>query len=232
MTILSVVQEAAVRLGLAVPSVLYSGTTDELVELQKFVNEVAKDIASGHDWQELKGIATITGDGSTTAWSLPTDYDRQIKDAKLHSSAWATPLKHQMSADEWLHDEVQSFDTVVNRWIIYGGQIHVKPALASAATAKYFYVSNKIVDDNGGTPKTDFDADTDTFRLDERLLKLGLIWYWKAAKGQAYAEDMATFEAYKQRLISNDAGSKKITVGRVRMPDDAEYAYPTSVTVS
>ena len=36
-------------------------------------------------------------------------------------------------------------------------------------------------------------ADGDSFVLDERLLKLGMIWQWKANKGSPYAEDMATY---------------------------------------
>ena len=36
-------------------------------------------------------------------------------------------------------------------------------------------------------------ADGDTFVLDERLLRLGMIWQWKAQKGSPYAEDMGTY---------------------------------------
>ena len=36
-------------------------------------------------------------------------------------------------------------------------------------------------------------ADGDTFRLDERLLKLGMICHWKTNKGSPYAEDMGTY---------------------------------------
>jgi len=36
-------------------------------------------------------------------------------------------------------------------------------------------------------------SDADTFVLDERLLKLGMIWQWMANKGAAYAEPMGTY---------------------------------------
>jgi hypothetical protein len=45
----------------------------------------------------------------------------------------------------------------------------------------------------GGGYGDSFTADTDSFALDERLLKLGMIWQWKSQKGSPYAEDLGTF---------------------------------------
>lgn len=55
--------------------------------------------------------------------------------------------------------------------------------------------------------KEEFTSDDDVFRLDERVLKLGMIWPWKANKGQAYAEDMVTYEDALAVASGNDKGS-------------------------
>ena len=68
------------------------------------------------------------------------------------------------------------------------------------------------------------------FKLEERLLKLGIIWRWKAHKGQAYEEEMATFETLKQRLVKQDAGAKALVVGRKRLTLDADLAYPVPIS--
>jgi hypothetical protein len=89
---------------------------------------------------------------------------------------------------------VQNYANLVGAWTIIGEQVQIKPAMAAATTAQFYYITNKIVKDKDGVPKTTFTADDDVFRLDERVLKLGMIWQWKANKGRAYSEDMATFE--------------------------------------
>ena len=125
---------------------------------------------------------------------------------------------------------MQTFDFVVNAWTIYAGQMNIKPALATGVTAKYFYQSNLIVAPNSGSNKIAFTADDDSFRLDERLLKLGIIWRWKELKGQSYAEPMADYEELKERLVARDRGSRMLRIGRVRMPSDVTTAYPQAIT--
>jgi hypothetical protein len=229
MTLLSVAQAVAKKVGISVPDSLASSTTREHVELLETINEMAQRIAEVHNWEVLNVQETITGDGTTESHNLPSDYDRMLVKSQLWSSSLETPLSQIFDRDEWLGLDVQSYDYVINAWIKYGGQIHIKPALASGVTAKYFYTSNLIVSPNTGSNKTEFTADDDTFRLDERLLKLGTIWQWRENKGLPYAEDMATFETTKSRLINQDKGSRLLRVGRVRYPRDTEIAYPQAI---
>ena len=233
MTILTVMQAVTPVIGLTVPDSVISSTEREHVELTALANEMAKRIALAHDWQLLSTVETITGDGSTEAHSLPSDYDRMPKRAQVWSSSLETPLSRISSIDRWLGLDVQSYDYVINAWIIYGGQIHIKPALANAVTAKYFYQSNLIITPNGGgSNQTSFTNDGDTFRLDEDLLKLGMIWQWKANKGRPYAEDMANYEDRKERLIERDKGSRIHRMGRVRLPRGVDVAYPQTISES
>lgn len=230
MTILSTIEGVCKVVGLDVPTSALASTTREHVELVALANEMADRIAQGHDWQSLKVLATITGDGSTESHSLPSDYARMLKKAQVWSSSLETPLTPISDTDEWLGLDVQSFDFVINAWTIYGDQIHIKPALASAVTAKYFYVTNKIVTASDSTTQTTFTADDDTFRLSERLLTLGMIWQWRAHKGLPYQEDMETFEALKETLVSDDKGSRMMRLGKVRLPGDLTTSYPQSIT--
>ena len=232
MTVLSAIQRASTVIGLDKPSIIYSSTEREHIELGDLANEMAERIASAHDWTKLTGIATITGDGSTTAHDLPSDYDRMIVKTNVWSSSLQTPLTHIADLDEWLGLEVWSYTYVINAWTIYADQMHIKPALASSVTAQYWYQSNLLVSPASGSNKTRFTADDDTFRLDERLLTLGIIWQWRANKGLAYAEDLTNYEEEKEKLIARDKGSRMIRIGGVRMPKGLKTAYPQNITVS
>ncbi len=230
MTILSAIQNVCKVVGLDVPTAAIASTAREHVELVALANEMADRIAQGHDWQSLKTLATITGDGSTESHALPVDYARMLKKAQVWSSSLETPLSPISDTDEWLGLDVQSFDFVINAWTIYGDQIHIKPALASGVTAKYFYISDRIVAPASGSNTSAFTTDTDTFRLSERLLTLGMIWQWRAHKGLPYQEDVETFEALKETLVSDDKGSRMVRLGKVRLPGDLTTAYPQSIT--
>jgi hypothetical protein len=229
MTILSVIKEVAKVCGISVPDAVYASADREHVELVSIAQEMAERIANGHDWQRLSKVATITGDGSTETFGLPSDYDRMLVKSQVWSSSLQTALSPISDLDKWLEIDIKSFDFVVNAWTVYGGQMHVKPALGTGVTAKYFYQSNLIVDPAAGADTTTFTADTDSFILDERLLKLGIIWRWKEQKGQPYDEWMADYEELKERLVLRDKGSRMIRVGSVRMPSDVTIAYPQTI---
>lgn len=232
MTILSVAKDASKVIGIDEPDVLLSSTERQYVELLMIAQEMAERIARGHEWQKFSRIHTLTGDGTTEDFSLPDDYDRMLVKSQVWSSSLETPLSPISDLDKWLGLEVQSFDFVVNAWTIYGGLMHIKPALATSVTAKFFYQSNLIVAPASGANKATFTADTDTFRLDEQLLKLGIIWRWKESKGQAYAEWMQDYEELKERLVTRDKGSRMIRVGQMRMPADVTLAYPQAIDPS
>lgn len=238
MTVLSAIQDACKVIGVtgstgnAVPDSIASSTERERVELLALANEMADRIAKAHDWQKFATIATITGDGATEAFDLPSDYDRQRINTQLWSSSLEAPLSHIADLNQWLGLDVQSFDFVVNAWTIYGGQIQIKPALATGVTAKYFYQSNLIVEPESGSNKATFTLDEDTFRLSEELLKLGIIWQWRANKGLPYAEDMQNYEIELAKQIMRDKGARRIVMGTNRTPRDVRVAYPQNIPVS
>lgn len=232
MTLLSVFQDACTSgIALDKPTSVIGSSTREHLELASIAQEMAEMIARSHEWEKFNTIATITGDASTEDFDLPSDYDRMLTKSQLWSSSLETPLSPISDRDRWLELDIRTYDFVVNAWIKYGGQIHIKPALASAVTVKYWYQSDKIVlDTDGTTTRALFTADTDTFRLDERLLKLGIIWKWREMKGLAYAEDLSTYERLLAKRINDDKGSRMIRVGSIRFPTDINVAYPTSIT--
>jgi hypothetical protein len=173
MTILGVVHDASPKLGIARPTQLMSDSGATSLDVQSVLKEAALEIAQRHDWSALKTLGTLAGNGVATTFNLPTDYDRMLKKAELWSSAAPnTPLRHYPDSDQWLGFSVQSYQPLLGGWTMLGGQFAVSPALANGATAKFYYVTRKIFADAGGTAKQDFTADTDVFRLDERLLSL------------------------------------------------------------
>jgi hypothetical protein len=152
------------------------------------------------------------------------------KDAQVWSSRWQHPLS-AITPEDWLHLDVRDYDLVTGAWTIYGGRFVYEPALTAGETARFFYVSNRVVAADNGTPKDTFTADDDVFRLDDRVLELTLVWVWRAQKSLDYSEEQARAEVALSRAIEADRGARIISQ-RSRSTMDAKLAYPLHVTTS
>jgi hypothetical protein len=229
MTVLSAIQNVSASIALDRPEAVFSSAEREHSELRVLANTAGLHIAKDYEWQALKVVATLTGDGTKTAFDLPAGYDRMLKEAELRSSRYITSLTHITSSDQWLDMEIREFNQVAGMWTLYGGQMQIRPAPAAAEEVKFFYMTNLWAKDDQSTLKDGFTKDTDTFRLSETLLQLCMIWKWRAQKGLPYAQDQDNYEDAKEKLITTDKGSRIITVGRSRRLRGVTPAYPVSI---
>ena len=226
MTVLSACQKAAIRLVGSSPSTLFSTTNQFETEIRDLANEVGETVAKAHDWRALTALNTMTGDGSTTAFDLPSDYDRLPVKATVYSTSTTFPLTPVPDLDRWLEFQIDNVVGAPGYWIILNGQMQILPALGASETGKFYYISNQWAKSSEGTNQTAFLTDTDTFRLPERLITLGVIWRWRAQKRMEFAEDLRNFEIALQEEAGRDKGARMIAIGRARMPSDASMAYP------
>lgn len=226
-TALSIVQDAATKLGIAQPTVLFGSTDRTAIELREALIEAADKILQAHDWQILRTLQTHIGDGTTTDFSLPPDYLKMPKDAKIWSSRDQRTLTH-VTPEEWLQMEIRNYDVATGTWTIYGGDFVYKPALAADEVTKFWYISNKVCAGKDSTRKERFTADDDTFLLDDRVLELVLVWVFRSQKGLDYAEDMASAESALSRAIERDRGARILTQYS-RGSISADIAYPIGI---
>ncbi|WP_068305819.1 hypothetical protein [Pararhodobacter sp. CCB-MM2] len=226
-TALQIAQDAAVKLGLDTPSMLFSSTDRTEIELRRALIEAADKIAHSHDWQDLLTVETHTGDGTTTEYAVPDDFLRMPKDSNVWSTRWQAPLT-KVSPEEWLNLDVRAFDVVCGVWSIFGGNFVHKPALASGENARFWYVSSEAVKNSSGTAKAAFTADDDTFRLDDRTLELMLVAQWRKQKSLDYSEEMMDAEVALARAIDRDKGARILTQSS-RGSVHGKMSYPWSI---
>jgi hypothetical protein len=144
-----------------------------------------------------------------------------------------TPMSYISDPDVWLRKELLGNTIPIGEWIILGNAMNIRPRLGSpvvgppaspAETVTFYYLKNTCVKLASGGYGNQFLADGDSFVLPERLLKLGMIWQWKANKGASYAEDMANYEDALSRIAGNDKPSP-ILVGGRPLASDENIAY-------
>lgn len=141
MTVLDVARQAASRLSLEIPNTLYSNTDRTWVEMGNMINTAARQLLDEYDWERLKKIATITGDGTTEDFDFPADYDRMTRNARFWSNESPWWNVGQIDPEGWLALDSSNANLAWRSlWTIFGGQIHIRSAPSTAI--RYFYISN------------------------------------------------------------------------------------------
>jgi hypothetical protein len=234
MSLLTVVKDVCAAVGVAMPTSVFSGinTNRTQQELLALANETAQRIAyDTREWTNLYQITTLIGDGVTgvsmIGFPLPVDYKRMLLSTNVwRSTSTMRPMMFIADIEQWNQRRSQGVANSNGEWILANNEMFIAPVMAVGVTAHFVYLNkNCIALSSGGVGDT-FTNDADRFRIDERLLKLGMIWQWKALKGSPYAEDMATFMDALTRATGADKPSP-ILVDRLPSSVMTAYPYPT-----
>lgn len=233
MTFLKAAQSAAIRLGVKRPTSVFSSEGRFEQELVDLSNDVLTEIIKAHDWRDLVKQYQMVGDGVTTAFDLPADYDRMPKNADVGRMNWYTWGYVDAPDLNFWNDLINGLASPSpGYWIMLGGQMQFIPPVSADTTAEFYYISSAaVVDGTTSAKKSEFTKDTDTFVLDEKLLTLGLIWRWRQMKQLNYAEDMKNYEIRLEQLSSEDKGARVIRMGNRIVDYNAQWAYPRSLGV-
>jgi hypothetical protein len=219
MTILTVVKDVCAAVGVMVPTSIFSGiqANRTMQEMLALANEMAQRIAydAGRDWTKLLSAITLTGDGAIVSFDLPANFKRMPLTANVRRSTDpATPMRFISDYDEWIDRRLNNKTDGGAEWIITNGQMTIYPTLAVGVTAMFPYLDKNCVALASGGFGDTFMADGDSYRLNERLLKLGMIYQWKAHKGSPYAEDMGSFSDALAMEMGHDKPSPILIGGR------------------
>lgn len=230
MTVLSVVQDVCAAVGMAVPTSIFSGINSNrtMIEMLALANEMAQRIAyDSREWTLLKKVNVFTGDGVTQGFNLPANYKRMLVTSNIWRSTSALhPMRYIPDIDDWLQRRaLGNRYSAWGEWTMLGGQMLIYPILDVNITATFPYLDKNCVALSSSGVGDTFLTDNDRFLLDERLLKLGMIWQWKAQKGSPYAEDMGSYTDAIMMAMGADKPSP-IIAGRTSITSTAQIAYP------
>ena len=221
MTLLTVVRDVCAAVGVALPTTVFGSlqanrTMQEMVAL---ANEMAQRIAYDlRDWTVLRTTATYVGDGVTTSFALPADFKRMLLTSNVwRSTSTQEPMMFVSDVDEWVRRRSFNESGAWGEWILMGGRLHIAPAMGVGVSARHSYLDKNCIALASGGLSDRFTDDVDSFRLDERLLKLGMIWQWMANKGSPYAEPMGTYSDAIANAMGHDQPAP-IIIGRTLLP--------------
>lgn len=222
MTVLSIVRATMGRLNLTQPSVVFTSSDKQVVQMRELLLEEAEHLSkygAPTGWQSLtreQTFITVAAFEQTNT-PIPADFRRFVPNSFWNRDT-ERPVTGPLTPQQWQAQRARGslsqlylgFRERDGDFLLTAGGSTTPPA---GETIAYEYVSSYYAIGSGGAAKAEFTSDDDTTYLDEELLKLGLRWRWKQAKGLDYGEDMATYERAVESSFGNDGGSTELNIG-------------------
>lgn len=195
MNVLDIAKAVAPTLAIAAPSVVVSNSDPTVVKLLQMMNEAGREVAQRADWGALEKIATLTGTGTSAAYTLPTDYARLSLGNAVLSSGVA--VRGGLSRDEWL--SMTPVEGAPRYFRLTGDKISFYPYPALSAPVLVAYQSKHWC--TGGES---FTADDQKPLVPHQLVCRGTVWRWKRSEGQDFSDYLAEYEAMFEQLAGTD----------------------------
>ena len=218
-TILTIIRDFAPRVGVGKPTTATGSTDVQVQQMVALANEEGQELAARFDWQQLILEATWTsvatedqGALSGTIVSAALGFNHILNDTIWNRTTKVGP-GGPLSPVAWQANKATSYTGPYSQYRIRGGHLLLLPAPAAGETLAFEYVSeNWVSNTTGDATSNAFVSDDDYPLLDSRLIKLGLIWRWKAAKGLDYSQEFQNYE-----LAVADAKTRNIPRTKVSM---------------
>lgn len=186
MTLLEIAKGLAKAVGLPVPDSVIGSTDRTWIEVAEHANATGEELARRVDWGQLTATATLTGNGTDLAHTMPAGFSRLTRGvAVVGSGGTVRPL----SQPEWA--TLTATEGVPRYFILRDNVLRFWPYLANAATATASYQTSNWCDNGTDAFATDDDGPLINAAVFQKALEVR----WRRAKGMPYSDHEAELEA-------------------------------------
>jgi len=213
MSLLTIVQDAAVLLGLQQPTAVIASTDLATKKLLKLANQAGRELSRYHDWQALiveQAYTSIATEEQTNA--LPsTDYGRMVYNPEIWDRTSNIRIVGPTPQRYWALLKTGVAGGLSGYWRIIGNELRILPVMSAGHTLGFEYISKRWAESGAGVRQETFLNDSDTALVPEDLITLEIIWRFRQSRGFAqYAEDLSTCEREKEKAAAADRGTGRI----------------------
>jgi len=227
-SLLTIVQNAADRLGVARPTSVVGSSDTQVRQMYGLTLQEGRELSRRGPWQALTTEKTITATATEEqSGALPADFDRMIE-----GSFWNRTQDRRVvgpvDPQRWQAIKTGLFVSVWDAFRIRGDALLMTPTPTENDSLAYEYVSSYwCTNAAGDTTKVTMDADDDVARLCEECITLGLMWRFLKAKGLDYSEAFRTYEMEVAKRLANDGGMRPLDLNDCRYVDGFYDPYVT-----
>lgn len=210
MSLLTICQDASGELGLdSRPITVIGNTAVDVARLLRFAQRVGSDIATRAPWQALRLLRTFTATATEVqANAVPTGFQRFSPETVwdvtngMSITGPVNPVEYASRRNEIYSS---SYSGPMRWFTRRGNDFLVFPIPVGGETYSFEYQSGNFCQSAGGTPQNEWLADSDTGRISEELITLGVIARFLLADGLPAQQAVADYEKRLTLEIKNDA---------------------------
>lgn len=215
MSLLSIAQDASDEMQLgARPVAVIGNSAVEVQTILRFARRVCRDLASRAPWQAMRMRRSFVAVAAQEQPGvIPTAFQRFIPETMWDLTNGnfipgpVDPVRWQSTLNSFGTSTLSAPAQIFTR---RGDAVLMFPAPAGGETFVFEYQSSNFCQSAGGTPQSDWLADTDTARISEELITLGVIAQFLKANGLPFQTAKADYERRLNTEIRNDLASERV----------------------
>lgn len=213
MSLLTIVQGAAVKVGIPKPSSVINNTDANVQQLLEIAQEDCTSLATQVEWQAMARLTEWTTVNTENQGPITTvigpDFDRFVP-GTIWDRSLIRPLSGPRSPQGWAQDHALVAAGPFYSFRIFDGNVYIFPVPDPGHLLSWEYVSVNWCQSSGGTGQSSWQADTDTAVFDEQLIKLSIIVTYKMIKGLPCTKDLSDYQDRLADRISTNGGLPRV----------------------
>jgi hypothetical protein len=228
MSLLTVANDVADIIGIERQVAIAAGTGGDARQLYRLCKLELSELSRRTSWQRLTKENVFTAVASASQpTAIPTDFLFVVNETLFNRTA-DHEVFGPVSPREWALLTSSNTGVTTEVFRMRGNLLYLYPEPTAGDIYAYEYVTSYLAIDAGGSAeKTTYANDGDVAKLDEELIKLGVVWRWKNLKGLDYAEDFRTYEMQVANSIARDGGKRTISMDAGRPPGVPAIGIPS-----
>ena len=229
---LEIVRSVCGTLGLPRPNSVTGSGDVQVIQLAELLNEEGSELAarSSSGWQALVREATFTtvateDQGAITTIIGAANAFRHIVNETIWNRTTTQPVYGPRPPRIWQGLKALTVAGPYAEYRIRTGKLLFMPVPAAGDTCAFEYVTkNWLTSSDGTEQRSRITNDEDVSLLDDELIRAGLVWRWRAAKGLNFGTD---FDKYEARVI--DALARDGTKARLSLSGVTDLNVPQAI---
>jgi hypothetical protein len=224
MTLLSIIQDAAVNIALSKPTSIVGNSEPQVIELLAALNSEGKHLVRDTpplpQLQKQASFTTVAAEMQGALTDIAPDFGYAVRNTVWdRSKTW--PLTGPLSPQEWQYVKARlvsgpfyqyriMIDPATNK-----NSLYLYPTPPAGETFYFEYVSKHFVASSDlSTTYAQFGAnDFDVGLIDEYLLQLGVEWRYLRTKGfDSWVQRKKDYDMYRGSVKGQDGGSSEFII--------------------